>query len=148
MHLIDTERIEHKGGPMTHDADVIVIGAGPVGTVALALLGRLGVTAIGLEKDTEMWPSARAVHFDGETFRTFQALGIAEELLKVTIPMKDVDIINADGEILVHAPTDRIGDQAWNEHISFHQPDVERLVRGVIDDTPGVSLRAAVTVTR
>ena len=133
---------------MAHDADVIVIGAGPVGTVALALLGRLGVTAIGLEKDTEMWPSARAVHFDGETFRTFQALGIAEEFLEVTIPMKDVDIINADGEVLVHAPTDRIGDQAWNEHISFHQPDVERLVRNVIDDTPGVSLRAAVTVTR
>ena len=32
-----------------HDADVIVVGGGPVGVTALALLGQLGLTAIGLE---------------------------------------------------------------------------------------------------
>lgn len=133
---------------MTYDADVIVIGAGPVGTVALALLGRLGVTAIGLEKDLEMWPTARAVHFDGESFRTLQTLGIADAFLEATIPMKDVDIINADGEVLVHAQTDQIGDQAWNEHISFHQPDVEELLRGVLESTPSANLRTGVTVTK
>ncbi|WP_054685066.1 bifunctional 3-(3-hydroxy-phenyl)propionate/3-hydroxycinnamic acid hydroxylase [Microbacterium sp. No. 7] len=133
---------------MSYDADVIVIGAGPVGTTALALLGRLGVSAIGLEKDHEMWPTARAVHFDGESFRTLQALGVADEFREVTIPMKDVDIINAAGEVLVHAATDRIGDQAWNEHISFHQPDIEGLIHDVLDDTSGVTLRTGVTVKK
>ncbi|WP_030437422.1 bifunctional 3-(3-hydroxy-phenyl)propionate/3-hydroxycinnamic acid hydroxylase [Actinoplanes subtropicus] len=132
---------------MAYDADVIVIGAGPVGTVALALLGRLGVAAIGLEKDVEMWTTARAVHFDGETFRTLQALGIADEVRAVTIPMKDVDIVNTDGEVLVHAETHEIGGQGWNEHISFHQPDVEALVRRVVESAPGISLRRGVTVT-
>ncbi len=133
---------------MITDVDVIVIGGGPVGTTALALLGRAGLSAIGLEKDHEMWPTARAVHFDGETMRTLQGLGIAEEFAAVTIPMKDVEVINEAGETLVHAQTDRLGDQAWNDHISFHQPDVEQLVRKVVADTPHVELRCGMTVTR
>lgn len=132
---------------MSIDADVIVIGGGPVGSTALAMLGRAGLTAIGLDRDREMWPTARAVHFDGETMRTLQGLGIAEDVAKVTIPMKDVDVVNEADEVLVHAPTDRLGDQAWNEHVSFHQPDVERLMRQLIEATPGVELRCGVTAT-
>ncbi|WP_170297202.1 bifunctional 3-(3-hydroxy-phenyl)propionate/3-hydroxycinnamic acid hydroxylase [Georgenia thermotolerans] len=132
---------------MNTDVDVVVIGGGPVGATALALVGRLGLTAVGLEKDEEMWPTARAVHFDGETMRTLQGLGIAEKFAAVTIPMKHVEVINESGEVLVHASTDHFGDQAWNDHISFHQPDVERLIRGVVDETPGVELRCGVSVT-
>ncbi|MGX5697155.1 bifunctional 3-(3-hydroxy-phenyl)propionate/3-hydroxycinnamic acid hydroxylase [Agromyces soli] len=133
---------------MSNDVDVIVIGGGPVGTIALALLGRAGRTAIGLEKDTEMWPTARAVHFDGETMRTLQGLGVADAFRDVTVPMKDVDIVNEADEVLVHAPTDRLGDQAWNDHISFHQPDIERLVRDLVDRTDGVELRCGVSATK
>ena len=57
------------------NVDVVVIGGGPVGVTALALLGRAGLTAIGVETDVQVWPTARAVHFDGETFRTLQSLG-------------------------------------------------------------------------
>jgi 3-(3-hydroxy-phenyl)propionate hydroxylase len=128
-------------------ADVVVIGGGPVGTTALAMLGRVGLTAIGLEKDQEMWPTARAVHFDGETFRTLQSLGVASKFQEVTIPMRNVEIVNEAGDVLIHAPTDRLGNQAWNDHTSFHQPDIERLVREVVEATPGVELRTGVTVT-
>lgn len=130
------------------DADVIVIGGGPVGSTALALLGQAGLSAIGLERDAEMWPTARAVHFDGETMRTLQALGVAEAFRQVTIPMRDVAVINEADEVLVHAPTDRLGDQGWNDHISFHQPDVEALIREVIVQTPGVDLWTGVTATK
>lgn len=132
---------------MNTDVDVVVVGGGPVGATALALLGRLGLTAIGLEKDDRMWPTARAVHFDGETMRILQGLGIGEDFAAATIPMRHVEIVNEAGDVLVHASTDHIGDQAWNDHISFHQPDIERLIRSVVDDTPGVELRAGVTVT-
>ncbi|WP_417564767.1 bifunctional 3-(3-hydroxy-phenyl)propionate/3-hydroxycinnamic acid hydroxylase [Microbacterium sp.] len=132
---------------MNEDVDVVVIGGGPVGTTALAQLGRAGLTAIGLEKDLEMWPTARAVHFDGETMRILQGLGIGEQFAAATIPMRQVEVVNESDEVLVHAPTDRFGDQAWNDHISFHQPDVERLVREVVESTPGVELRTGVTVT-
>ena len=132
---------------MSIDADVIVIGGGPVGGTALAMLGRAGLSAIGLERDREMWPTARAVHFDGETMRTLQSLGVADDFVRVTVPMRHVDVVNEADEVLVHAPTDRLGDQGWNDHISFHQPDIERLLRQVIADTPGVELRCGVTVT-
>ncbi|MDQ7877132.1 bifunctional 3-(3-hydroxy-phenyl)propionate/3-hydroxycinnamic acid hydroxylase [Microbacterium sp. QXD-8] len=132
---------------MTHDVDVVIVGGGPVGTTALALCGRAGLRAIAFEKDAQLWPTARAVHFDGETMRTLQGLGVADRFQRVTIPMRDVAILNEAGEVLVHAPTDRIGEQGWNDHISFHQPDIEELLREVVAETPAIELRCGETVT-
>lgn len=123
------------------DADVVVVGAGPVGTVALALLGQAGLTAIGIEKDAEPWPTARAVHFDGETFRTLQSLGIAARLEEVTIPMTSLRVENEARETLVRIPTGRLGDQGWHDDINFHQPEVETQLRELVEDTSGVELR-------
>ncbi|WP_290658075.1 bifunctional 3-(3-hydroxy-phenyl)propionate/3-hydroxycinnamic acid hydroxylase [Kocuria sp.] len=130
------------------DVDVVVVGGGPVGVAALAMLGQVGLTAVGLERDTEMWPTARAVHFDGEAFRALQALGVADALADATLPMSSMHIQNEDGEVLVSVPTGRFGTQAWHDDLTFHQPDVERVLRDVVDDTPGVELRCGVTVTR
>lgn len=124
------------------DVDVLVIGGGPVGTTALAQLGGAGLTAIGFEQDTAMWPTARAVHFDGETMRSLQRLGIADEVREITVPMRSVEILNEDGDVLVHANTERLGTQAWHDHISFHQPDVEQLLRDVVAASPKVELRS------
>ena len=86
---------------------------GPVGVTALALLGQLGLTAIGLEKDLEGWPTARAVHFDGEIFRVLQTLGVAEELTAATLPMSSTHFQNETGEVLISVPTGEFGPQAW-----------------------------------
>lgn len=136
-----------NGPDVDVDVDVVVIGGGPVGTAALAQLGGAGLTAIGFEQDDDMWPTARAVHFDGETMRSLQRLGVAEAFERVTVPMRSVEILNEAGEVLLHVNTDRLGTQAWIDHISFHQPDVERLIRAVVDDTEGVELRSGHRVT-
>ncbi|MGO1543465.1 MAG: bifunctional 3-(3-hydroxy-phenyl)propionate/3-hydroxycinnamic acid hydroxylase [Gulosibacter sp.] len=130
-----------------YDADVIVIGGGPVGTTALALLGKYGLSAIGLEREQEVWPTARAVHFDGETFRTLQALGVADQFVDATIPMASMHIENEAREVLVYIPTGQFGSQAWHDDINFHQPDIERLLRRVVTDQENVELRSGVTVT-
>jgi 3-(3-hydroxy-phenyl)propionate hydroxylase len=130
------------------DADVVVIGGGPVGATALALLGRLGLTAIGLERDEEVWPMARAVHFDGETFRTLQALGVAKKFSDATLPMASMHIENEAGEVLVSVPTGRFGSQAWHNDINFHQPEIERLLREVIAQQDGIELRCGVAASR
>lgn len=129
------------------DADVIVIGGGPVGTTALGLLGRAGLTAIGIERDHDMWPTARAVHFDGETFRTLQSLGVAERFAEAALPMASFHIENEAGEVLVSVPTGQFGDQGWHDDLTFHQPDIERLLRDVVDELPGVDLRCGLTAT-
>lgn len=129
------------------DADVIVVGGGPVGTVALAMLGRAGLTAIGLERDTDVWPSARAVHFDGETFRTLQSLGATERFVDATIPMDSFHIENEAREVLVSVPTGRLGSQGWHDDLNFHQPDIERVLRHIVAETRGVELRCGYNVT-
>jgi saccharopine dehydrogenase-like NADP-dependent oxidoreductase len=47
-----------------------VVGGGPVGVTALALLGHAGLRAVGMERESTAWPDPRAVHFDGETMRS------------------------------------------------------------------------------
>ncbi|QZY50632.1 bifunctional 3-(3-hydroxy-phenyl)propionate/3-hydroxycinnamic acid hydroxylase [Leucobacter tenebrionis] len=126
------------------DADVIVVGAGPVGTVALGLMGRAGLRAIGIDKDQQIWPTARAVHFDGETFRTLQSLGVTDEFRKVTIPMASMHMENEAREILLRLPTGQFGSQGWHDDLNFHQPDIEALLRDVVDGLPNVDLRVGV----
>ncbi|QGU08778.1 3-(3-hydroxy-phenyl)propionate/3-hydroxycinnamic acid hydroxylase (plasmid) [Corynebacterium occultum] len=131
----------------TFDTDVVVIGGGPVGVTALAMLGRMGLTAIGVEKNTEMWRTARAVHFDGEAFRMLQSLGISEKLAKATRPMNSMHIQNEAGEVLVSVPTGQFGSQAWNDDLTFHQPDVESVLRDIVSDLPGIELRCGVSAS-
>ena len=109
------------------------------------MLGQLGLTAIGLEKDLEAWPTARAVHFDGEIFRVLQTLGVAEELTAATLPMSSTHFQNETGEVLISVPTGEFGPQAWPNNITFHQPEVERLIRQRISELPNIELRRGVT---
>jgi 3-(3-hydroxy-phenyl)propionate hydroxylase len=132
---------------MAHDNDVVVIGAGPVGATALAFLGRAGIRAAGIERDLTQWTTARAVHFDGETFRTLQALGLGERASAVCKPMTSVLMENEAHEVLFSFPTGQRGSQAWHDDLMFHQPDMEALFRADIASLPSVELRAGTTLT-
>ena len=57
--------------------DVVIVGCGPVGALLANLLGQADVSVLVLERDAEIHPLPRAVHFDGETMRVFQAAGLA-----------------------------------------------------------------------
>jgi 2-polyprenyl-6-methoxyphenol hydroxylase-like FAD-dependent oxidoreductase len=54
--------------------NVVAVGGGPVGVTALALLGRAGLRAVGVEREPTAWPDPRAVHFDGETMRLLRGI--------------------------------------------------------------------------
>lgn len=62
-------------------------GGGPVGAFALALVGNAGIHASGIERDPVLWPQARAVHFEGETLRTFLAISLGEPVFALGKPM-------------------------------------------------------------
>ena len=132
---------------MSHDYDVVVIGAGPVGATALAFLGHAGIRAVGVERDLTQWTTARAVHFDGETIRTLQGLGLSERASALCRPMTSVLMENEAHEVLFDIPTGRLGAQAWHDDLMFHQPDMEALFRADIASLPSVELRAGTRLT-
>ncbi|MEV4239152.1 MULTISPECIES: bifunctional 3-(3-hydroxy-phenyl)propionate/3-hydroxycinnamic acid hydroxylase [unclassified Nocardia] len=131
---------------MSYHYEVAVVGCGPVGAIALAMLGRAGISAIGIEREATTWPHARAVHFDGETLRTLQALGIGELACALCEPMTEFRMENEAGELLFELPTGQFGPQAWHDDLMFHQPDMETLVRGELERYPNVRLCSGVTL--
>jgi len=104
--------------------DVVIVGWGPVGMVTAALLAQRGLTVTVVER----WPSryglSRAGHFDGETMRTFQSLGIAAEMELVSRPMLMWSLVDAQMDLLA---TIKLGEggASWRESYLSYQPETE-----------------------
>jgi 3-(3-hydroxy-phenyl)propionate hydroxylase len=130
-----------------HDYEVAVIGAGPVGATALALLGNAGIRAVAFDREPSHWTTARAVHFDGETLRTLQSIGLGDRAIAMCRPMTNVMMENEAHEVLFDIPTGGMGAQAWPDDVMFHQPEMEALLREEIASLPSVEARLGTTVT-
>ncbi len=63
------------------EADVVVVGAGPVGTVAAAALARRGIDVVLCEAGTTIARDLRASTFHPPTLEMLAELGIIEEML-------------------------------------------------------------------
>ncbi len=112
------------------DADVAVVGFGPVGAVLTALLGRLGVSAIVLDRTTEAHDLPRATYFDREIMRVFQAAGYAEQVGEVVVSNRRYLFNSAEGELL--RAFDHIeGPTPWGMETGFNffQPQFEGFLR-------------------
>jgi 2-polyprenyl-6-methoxyphenol hydroxylase-like FAD-dependent oxidoreductase len=77
--------------------DVAIIGAGPVGLLAAALLGRAGVAVAVIERYPDPFGLPRAIRMDHEAMRIWQELGIADELLVDALPVERYEWFGADG---------------------------------------------------
>ena len=62
------------------DYDVAIVGYGPVGQTAAALIGRAGHRVGVFERFGHLYDLPRAVVFDHEIMRVWQALGIVDEI--------------------------------------------------------------------
>lgn len=128
------------------DADVIVVGAGPVGLVLAILLGRQGVSVLVVERRDALYPLPRAVHFDGETARVLARCGIGPALAEIGEPVNDYDWVAADGAVLLHFDWARHGPTGWPNATMFCQPALEGALRQRLSRVPGVrTVTGAVT---
>ena len=125
--------------------DVAIIGAGPVGLTLANLLGRRGLSVRVIEKQAKPYDLPRAIHFDGEAMRVFQATGLAEEVLKHTHVGVGMLFKDAEDKILIDwSRAQEIGPMGWHESYRFHQPGLEDALRRGLDRFHHVSLQTGV----
>jgi 3-(3-hydroxy-phenyl)propionate hydroxylase len=110
--------------------DVAVVGLGPAGATLANLLGLRGLRVLVLEREADVYRLPRAIHFDGECMRVFQAMGIAEQLRPHLFVSPGMKFVDAGGRVLIDwsRPTG-IGPQGWAPSYRFHQPDFEDVLR-------------------
>ncbi|MCF2533249.1 bifunctional 3-(3-hydroxy-phenyl)propionate/3-hydroxycinnamic acid hydroxylase MhpA [Yinghuangia soli] len=110
------------------DADVAVVGAGPVGQALAILLAQSGHRVTVLERRPEPYRLPRAVHFDDEIARAFAGMGIGPELARITETADAYDWRNADGATLLHFDWGGLGPGAWPTANMFGQPELEAVL--------------------
>lgn len=130
------------------DADVLVVGLGPVGSVLTALLAQRGVRVIAIDKDAEVYPLPRAVHFDHEIMRLFQQLGIADQVKRHTRELPIYEFRAADGQLLMTLPPPRETPSGWGAGYMFHQPSLDGVLRELVAGLPAADARLGVRLAR
>ncbi|QSE41311.1 bifunctional 3-(3-hydroxy-phenyl)propionate/3-hydroxycinnamic acid hydroxylase [Rhodococcus erythropolis] len=104
--------------------DVAIVGYGPVGITLAALLAQAGRDVVVVERFPQRYDKPRAGHFDGETMRTFQQLGIASEVELLVRKMNSYQAVSSTNEVLA-ALKDGDAGSGWHKSYLFHQPEVE-----------------------
>jgi 2-polyprenyl-6-methoxyphenol hydroxylase-like FAD-dependent oxidoreductase len=133
-------------GDTTIDADVVVVGYGPVGNTLAILLGQMGRTVVVLERWPESYPLPRAVHFDHEVGRIFQSCGIGPQLRAIIEPADVYEWRNGAGTTLLRFGQAGDGPSGWPASSMFNQPAVEALLDARAATLPTVTVRRGVEV--
>ncbi|HEX4182053.1 MAG TPA: bifunctional 3-(3-hydroxy-phenyl)propionate/3-hydroxycinnamic acid hydroxylase [Caulobacteraceae bacterium] len=125
----------------TFDCDVLVVGMGPVGAAMAALLAQQGVSTIAMDRDVELYPLPRAVHFDHEIMRLFQQLGIAEQIRRHSKDLPPYEFRAADGALLMRLDPAPETPSGWDSGYMFHQPTLEQALRDLLATSPSADVR-------
>ncbi|WP_129284492.1 bifunctional 3-(3-hydroxy-phenyl)propionate/3-hydroxycinnamic acid hydroxylase [Streptomyces sp. GZWMJZ-114] len=128
--------------------DLALVGFGPVGQTLALLLGRAGYDVVVLERWPAPYDLPRAVHFDHEIGRIFQAAGVGERVRAVTDPVPDFyEWQNADREPLVRIDWSGTGPSGWPTANFFSQPELEAVLAGAAEQLPTVTVHRGCEVT-
>ena len=135
---------------MNPEYDVAVVGYGPAGASLANLLGQAGLSVLVLEKDAAIYPLPRAIHFDGEVMRVFQAMGLRTAVEAISRPgTKGMHFVNATGDtLLVRGGTSLNGPHGCANNYYFHQPELEQVLRDGVKRFVNVDVQLQREVTR
>jgi flavoprotein hydroxylase len=109
--------------------DVVIVGYGPVGQMAAILLGQKGYRVSVFERWPQIYALPRAVHYDDEIARIFQAAGVTEQVLKVAESVPDFyEWRNKAGEALLRLDWSGQGLSGWPVANFFAQPQLQAVL--------------------
>jgi len=115
-----------------NDAEVIIVGGGPVGMTLALLLARRGTSVLLCERHAHPFAEPRAVGIDDETLRTWQKCGILEEIQPFILagPVGETIFTYRDGTgRRLYTLQQRYGNLGYPEGAVFLQPSVEAVLR-------------------
>ncbi|HEV2660909.1 MAG TPA: bifunctional 3-(3-hydroxy-phenyl)propionate/3-hydroxycinnamic acid hydroxylase, partial [Ktedonobacteraceae bacterium] len=106
--------------------DVAIVGYGPVGQMIAILLGQKGYRVSIFERWPQIYALPRAVHYDDEIARIFQATGLTDQVLKVAESVPDAyEWRNKDGAALLRLDWSGRGPSGWPVANFFAQPQLQ-----------------------
>ncbi|MEV5410398.1 bifunctional 3-(3-hydroxy-phenyl)propionate/3-hydroxycinnamic acid hydroxylase [Thermopolyspora sp. NPDC052614] len=120
--------------------DVIVVGYGPVGQVLTNLLAQDGHRVAVIERQPELYPRPRAVHFDHEIRRVLDRLGVVAGLGDDVVELRSYEWRGADGELILELKNDTIAASGHAFSHLFYQPALERALHERALRAPSVDL--------
>jgi flavoprotein hydroxylase len=129
------------------DADVVVVGYGPVGQVLSVLLAGRGHRVLVLERWEEPYDLPRATSVDGETARILAAAGIGAEFARYGEPADAYEWRNADDKTLLRIEFARRGHYGWPDATTVHQPDLEAALIARGEELPTLTVLRGHEVT-
>jgi len=112
------------------DADVAVVGYGPVGRMLALLPGQRGKRVIVVERQARAYPLPRAVHFDDEIGRILQSVGEPQDSVPDVVgPYDDLyEWRAADRKPLLQLDWRGLGPSGWHVSNFFYQPGLEAIL--------------------
>ena len=128
------------GSAQLLSADVAIVGCGPVGALLANLLGQAGLSVDIYDRDREVYALPRAVHFDGEVMRIFQAAGLADRIAAATRPSPHgARYEEPSGRtLMIRRGSEQPGPNGWSGSWYFHQPVLEGILRQGLARFPNV----------
>jgi 2-polyprenyl-6-methoxyphenol hydroxylase-like FAD-dependent oxidoreductase len=122
------------------NCDVAIIGYGPTGQMLALLLGEKGYRVAVFERWPTLYPQPRAVHYDHEIARVFQAVGIEETLASVVESGGVYEWRNAKGETLLSFDWSEQSVSGWPSSTMFPQPELEAILDSSVKTLPTVTV--------
>ncbi len=128
--------------------DAAIVGLGPTGATLANLLAAAGHSVLVIEKESGIFALPRAIHFDGEVLRIFQAAGLRQQVLSVSRPgTQGMHFVNGAGQtLLIRGGTSALGPHGCANNYYFHQPELEAVLRNGLARFPRVDVRLRTTL--
>ncbi len=128
--------------------DIAIVGFGPTGAVAAALLGQYGLKVFVCDSQTEVYDKPRAIALDHEIMRVFQQIGILDEIAPFIEPFTDSYFFGAKGQLIkimsTLPPPYPLG---FPPSLVFTQPAIEAALRRAVQKLANVSVALGATLT-
>ena len=121
--------------------DVAIVGYGPAGAVAAALLGQAGLSVYVCDRLNGVYEMPRAISLDHEIMRVFQQIGVIDAIAPYLEPFTPSEYFGVDGQLIrrmtMVAPP---YPQGYTPSLVFTQPPVERALRARVAQMPNVTV--------